>query len=54
MHATPLTEALPEAADLRKRFRFLGEHGVFYLLYVVGEQVPPYDEWARSRGVEMR
>jgi 3-methyladenine DNA glycosylase Tag len=37
-------------ADLRKRFRFLGEMGIFYFLYVVGEQVPPYEEWARARG----
>ncbi len=38
------------AADLRKRFKFLGDLGAYYFLYVVGEPVPPHDEWQRSRG----
>jgi DNA-3-methyladenine glycosylase I len=38
------------AKDLRKRFKFMGDMGAFYFLYVVGEQVPEYDEWCRSRG----
>ncbi len=42
------------AADLRKRFRFLGEFGTYYFLYVVGEEVPLHEEWARARGIEMR
>ena len=37
-------------ADLRKRFRFLGEMGAFYFLYVVGEDVPSYEDWCASRG----
>jgi DNA-3-methyladenine glycosylase I len=37
-------------ADLRRHFSFLGDFGAFYFLYVVGEQVPPYDEWRASRG----
>lgn len=36
---------------LRKRFKFLGESGAYHFLYVVGEQVPPYEEWCASRGV---
>jgi DNA-3-methyladenine glycosylase I len=36
--------------DMRKRFKFLGELGAFYFLYVVGEPVPPYEEWKASRG----
>ena len=32
-------------ADLRKRFRFLGHTGAYYFLYVVGEDVPPHEEW---------
>ncbi|MEX1193724.1 MAG: DNA-3-methyladenine glycosylase I [Dehalococcoidia bacterium] len=36
--------------DLRKNFRFVGEMGCFYFLYVVGEEVPPYEEWCESRG----
>jgi 3-methyladenine DNA glycosylase Tag len=37
--------------DLRKRFKFLGDHGAYRFLWIVGEQVPPYDEWAKSRGL---
>jgi DNA-3-methyladenine glycosylase I len=40
----------PTVADLRKNFRFMGEFGCFYFLYVVGEQVPSYDDWCKSRG----
>jgi 3-methyladenine DNA glycosylase Tag len=36
---------------LRKRFRFLGDMGAYYFLYVVGEAVPDYEEFCRSRGV---
>jgi len=36
--------------DLRKRFKFMGEMGCFYFLYVVGEQVPSYEDWCASRG----
>ncbi len=35
--------------DLRKRFKFLGDMGCYYFLYVVGEEVPPHDEWQASR-----
>jgi 3-methyladenine DNA glycosylase Tag len=37
--------------DLRKRFKFLGDHGAYRFLWIVGEQVPPYNEWAKSRGL---
>jgi len=37
-------------ADLRKWFKFMGEMGAFYFLYVVGEEVPSYEDWCRSRG----
>jgi DNA-3-methyladenine glycosylase I len=36
-------------ADLRGRFRFLGDTGAYYFLYVVGEQVPSHEEWMASR-----
>ncbi len=36
--------------DLCKRFGFLGETGAYYFLWVVNEDVPPYDEWCASRG----
>ena len=34
--------------DLRKRFKFLGEMGCYYYLHVVGEEVPPHEEWRAS------
>ena len=34
--------------DLRKRFKFLGDMGSYYYLYVVGEEVPPHEEWRAS------
>ncbi len=36
-------------ADMRNQFSFLGETGSYVFLYVVGEQVPPHDEWSASR-----
>ena len=40
-----------EAAPvLRKRFRFLGEHGAYYFLWSVGEKVPPWQEWSVGQG----
>jgi 3-methyladenine DNA glycosylase Tag len=38
-------------ADLRKQFRFLGETGCYYFLWVVKEEVPEYDTWCASRGI---
>jgi DNA-3-methyladenine glycosylase I len=36
-------------ADLRRHFRFLGDFGAYYFLYVVGEKVPPHEEFMASR-----
>jgi 3-methyladenine DNA glycosylase Tag len=33
------------SADLVKRFKFLGATGAYYFLYVVGEPVPPHEDW---------
>ena len=35
--------------DLRKQFKFLGDLRCYYFLYVVGEEVPPHEEWMASR-----
>ena len=35
--------------DLRKQFRFLGDTGCYHFLWVVNEEVPPYEEWQASR-----
>ncbi len=40
----------PLVKDLRKRFKFLGDFGAFYFLYVLGESVPEYEVWCASRG----
>lgn len=32
-------------ADMKKRFKFMGDTGAYYFLWVVGEQVPPHEEW---------
>jgi DNA-3-methyladenine glycosylase I len=37
------------AADLKRQFRFLGDFGAYYFLYVVGEKVPPHDEWRAAQ-----
>ena len=34
--------------DLRMQFKFLGEMGCYYYLYVIGEEVPPHEEWQAS------
>ena len=35
--------------DLRKNFKFLGETGCYFFMHVVGEEVPPHEEWMASR-----
>ena len=35
--------------DLKKQFKFLGDTGCYFFLYVVGEPVPPHEEWMRDR-----
>ena len=34
--------------DLHKQFQFLGEMGCYYYLCVLGEKVPPLEEWQVS------
>jgi 3-methyladenine DNA glycosylase Tag len=41
------TQAVP--ADLQRQFRFIGSSGAYMFLYVVGEPVPPHDEWPAGR-----
>jgi 3-methyladenine DNA glycosylase Tag len=35
-------------AALRGEFRFLGDSGTYFFLYVVGERVPPHEEWMKA------
>lgn len=41
-------------ADLRKRFKFLGDLGAYYFLYVVGEPVPDHEDWMKAHGGSMQ
>jgi 3-methyladenine DNA glycosylase Tag len=36
-------------ADLKRRFRFMGDTGAYYFLHVVGEKVPSHEEWQARR-----
>jgi 3-methyladenine DNA glycosylase Tag len=36
-------------ADLKRQFRFIGDSGAYYFLYVVDEPVPPHEQWFASR-----
>lgn len=38
--------------DLRQQFKFLGDTGAYHFLWVVGEEVPSYEEWCASRGIK--
>ena len=35
-----------QLADMKRRFKHVGNFGVYYFLYVVGETVPPHHEYA--------
>lgn len=35
--------------DMRKQFKFLGDSGSYVFLYVVGENVPPHEEWMAAQ-----
>jgi 3-methyladenine DNA glycosylase Tag len=37
------------AAALHRDFKFMGETGSYYFLWVVGEKVPPWEEWQATR-----
>ena len=39
--------------DLHKQFKFLGDTGSYYFLWVVGEKVPPHEEFMASRGIQL-
>ncbi|MEX2237108.1 MAG: DNA-3-methyladenine glycosylase I [Dehalococcoidia bacterium] len=36
--------------DMKKRFKFLGDMGVYHTLWIVKHPVPDYDEWCRTHG----
>ena len=42
------------AADLIANFKYLGELGAYYFMWVVGEAVPSYEEWSASHNARYR
>ena len=40
--------------DLRRQFKFLGDMGAYYFLWVVGEKVPAWEEWSIQRATKSR
>jgi 3-methyladenine DNA glycosylase Tag len=40
--------------DLRKQFKFLGDMGAYYWLYVIGEDVPPHEQFEAERPQKKR
>lgn len=40
--------------DLRKQFKFMGDVGCYFFLYVVGENVPSHEDWMKSRETKAR
>jgi len=36
-------------ADLKRQFRFIGDSGAYHFLYVIGQPVPPYEQWSAAR-----
>ena len=35
-------------ADLKRQFRFIGDSGAYFFLYMVDEPVPPHEEWSAA------
>lgn len=39
------------ATDLKKRFKFVGDSGIYHFLWTVKHPVPDWHEWARAHGM---
>ena len=39
------------ATDLKKRFKFVGDSGIYHFLWVVKHPVPDWHEWAKAHGM---
>src|SRR4030095_5960859 len=42
------------ATDLRKRFKFVGDSGIYHFLWTVSHPVPDWHDWAKAHGIEWR
>ena len=40
------------ATDLKKRFKFVGDSGVYHFLWTVKHPVPDWREWAKAHGMD--
>jgi 3-methyladenine DNA glycosylase Tag len=40
------------AKDLKKRFKFVGDSGVYHFLWTVKEPVPEWRAWAKAHGLD--
>lgn len=49
LRSFPGFEAL--SADLKKRFKFVGDSGAYHFLWTVSEPVPDWRDWAKAHGV---
>ena len=39
------------ATDLKKRFKFVGDSGVYHFLWTVKHPVPEWRDWSRAHGM---
>ena len=49
-HLKAFPEYEPLASDLKKRFKFVGDSGVYHFLWTVKHPVPDWREWSRAHG----
>jgi len=47
-YANSFREFAPLAADLKRRFAYLGDLSVYYLLFRAGEAVPLFEDWEKT------
>jgi 3-methyladenine DNA glycosylase Tag len=51
-HLRSFTDYEALATDLKKRFKFVGDSGMYHFLWTVKHPVPEWHEWAKSHGIE--
>jgi len=51
-HLRSFTDYEALATDLKKRFKFVGDSGMYNFLWTVKQTVPEWHEWAKSHGSE--
>ena len=51
-HLRSFTDYEALATDLKKRFKFVGDSGIYHFLWTVKHPVPEWRVWAKSHGIE--